>query len=159
MPEGGGWESERLEAIHAEVRSVLEAQNDTMSDIDSTAMRTVRFNVLLIGLLITAARFAGSATFDGGLVHLAIGSLVISTVLGVLTYNESDLFLGPHGTYLESLALETERAERWDRDLVETYAGMVSRNRELIDWNARLLTAAQATLILGVVGGVLAALF
>lgn len=158
MADGGDWESDRLAVTHAEARSVLEAQNDTMGDIDSKAMRTVRFNVLLIGLLITAARFAGSETFDGGFVHVAIGSLVASTVLGIVTYNESDLFLGPQGTYLEDLADDDTECDRWDRDLVETFAGMVSQNEDAIDWNSWLLTAAQGALILGIGAGVLAAL-
>lgn len=42
MPDGGDWENERMEATYAEARAVLEAQNDTMSDIDTKAMRTVR---------------------------------------------------------------------------------------------------------------------
>jgi len=64
-------------------------------DIDSKAMRTVRFNVLFVGVLITAARLTGPSVFDPALLHLSVGCLVLSTILGIVTYNESYLFVGP----------------------------------------------------------------
>jgi len=158
MSDDGGWGSDRLEVTYAEARAVLDAQNDTMGDIDSKAMRTVRFNVLLVGVLIAAARFAGPSVFDPALLHLSIGSFVASAVLGIVTYNESDLFVGPQGSYVECLAHGGPTDSRWDRDLLETFGGMISENADDIDWNSGLLTVTQGTLIVGIASAVLAAL-
>lgn len=154
--DGDGWESQRMQATYSEARSVLEAQNATMGDIDTKAMRTVRFNVLLVGVLVTAARFAGPDVFDFGLLHLSVGCLVISSILGIVTYNESYLFVGPQGAYLEYLAHETPSDVRWDRDLLQTFAGMISKNADELEWNSWLLTVTQGALILGIVFGVVA---
>lgn len=156
MTGGDGWENRRMEATYSEARAVLEAQNDTMSDIDSKAMRTVRFNVLLIGVLITATRFAGTGVFQTELLFLSVGSLVISPILGIVTYNESYLFVGAQGSYIERLAHGTPSDVRWDLDLLVTFSGMISENANELEWNSWLLTLTQGALILGIVFGVLA---
>lgn len=83
MTDGDDWESVRLEVIHGEARSVLEAQNETMADIDDKAMKSVRFNAILIGLLLTAGRIAGTDVFNQTLLHASLGSLAVSTVVGI----------------------------------------------------------------------------
>lgn len=153
---GGDWTDERMEVVYGEARAVLDAQNDTMGDIDTKAMRTVRFTVLLIGVLLTATRYGGLGLFDTGVLYLSIGSLTTSAVLGVVTYNESDLFVGPSGTYIESLAHGVPTDERWDRHLLETFGGMISENKDDIRWNSGLLTLSQASLVFGIVSGILA---
>jgi hypothetical protein len=145
-----------MEATYAEARAVLDAQNDTMGDIDSKAMRTVRFNVLLVGVLITAARLTGPSVFDPALLHLSVGCLVLSTILGIVTYNESYLFVGPQGMYVEYLADGTPPDVRWDQDLLQTFAGMISENTDELEWNSWLLTVILGALLLGIVFGVLA---
>lgn len=156
MTDGGDWENERMEATYAEARAVLDAQNDTMGDIDSKAMRTVRFNVLLVGVLITAARFAGPSVFNPALLHLSVGCLVLSAILGIVTYNESYLFVGLQGAYIEYLTDGTPPDVRWDQDLLQTFAGMISENTDELEWNSWLLTVTLGALILGIVFGVLA---
>lgn len=156
MTDGGGWANDRMEVTYAEARAVLDAQNETMSDIDAKAMRTVRFTVLLVGVLVAVARFAGSGVFDSGLLHLSVGSLVISATLGIATYNESYLFVGPQGAYVEYLAHGTPPDVRWDHDLLQTFAGMISENADELAWNSWLLTVTQGTLILGIGFAVLA---
>lgn len=154
MSDGGDWNAERV--AYGEVRAVLESQNEAMADIDGKAMRTVRFNVLLIGLLVTAAEFVGAGAFQEPLISLSIGSLVFSSLLGIVTYNESNLYLGPTGSYIERLARDEVGTERWDHDLVENMAGMVSENERALDWNSWLLTATQTSLGIGIAAGVLA---
>jgi len=153
---GDDWASERREVTYTAARAVLDAQNDTMADIDAKAMRTVRFNVLLIGVLLTAARFAGSEAFEDSTVHVAVAALVLSTVLGIATYSESNLYVGPTGTYLERLASGDPPGGDWDVALVETVAGMISENAEALDWNSWLLTATQTCLVVGILAGVAA---
>ena len=156
MTDGDGWESIRLEVTHGEARSVLEAQNATMADIDDKAMQSVRFNAVLIGLLLTAGRVAGPDVFHEVFVHVALASLVASTVVGITTYGESNLYVGPGGAYFEETVNEATAGTEWDRTLIEGYAGMIYENAETIAWNSWLLTITQATLVLGIASAVLA---
>lgn len=155
---GDDWQNQRLEATYEEARAVLEAQNTTMSDIDTKAMQTVRFNVLLLGLLLTAGQLAGPSVFHPEFLYLSVGSLIGSVLLGLATYNESYLYVGSRGTYIEALANGETSGERWDQDLLETFAGMISENADEIEWNSWLLTATQTALAVGIVAGVVSIL-
>lgn len=150
---GGNWPNDRVETTYREARSVVEAQNDTMADIDNKAMQTVRFNTVLIGLLLAAINAASPTIFEPNSFGVAIVALTGSVILGLVTYNESDLFVGPRGEYIEELvAGETE--DSWYEDLIDAFAGMISENSSEIDRNSWLLTATQGMLMLGIVAAV-----
>jgi len=88
------WPDKRREIVYTEARAVIEAQNATMSDIDDKAMRTVRLNAVLLGLLVTGVQFA-PGLFTTVALQVAFVFLISSTVCGIITYNESDLYVGP----------------------------------------------------------------
>lgn len=157
MIDGDEWEDGRMAFIREEARSVLEAQNETMADIDGKAMKTVRFNAILIGLLLTAERIPGPGVFHTGLLHLSLVSLVGSTIVGIVTYNESNLYVGAGGYYFEETASESTVDDQDTTDILEAYAGMIYENTDVIGWNAWLLTVTQITLIAGIVTAVVAA--
>lgn len=154
------WSDDRMESLYREVRAVVNAQNDTMSDIDTKAMQTVRFDILLVGVLLTAAQITGTGTlagadvFDPLFLLVAVLSLLASIVLGVITYNKSDLYVGLDGAYVETVAGTGAIDERWDRHVVRTFAGMIAENGEEIAWNSWLLTHTQSALVVGVLAGV-----
>jgi hypothetical protein len=154
----GDWPEKRHEVADTEARAVIEAQNVAMADIDDKAMRTVRLNAVLLGLLGTGTRFAPSI-FEGWLLAAAFLSLVGSTVCGVVTYNESNIYVGPRGEYVETLATEQFQEPPWAVHLLETMAGMMATNVDVLRRNARWLTATQATLVVGVVAAVAAVVF
>lgn len=143
------WSNERRETVYEEARAVIDAQNETISDIDNKAMWTVRLTAILIGLLVTGVQFAPDA-FQQSWLEVATGSFAISGFLGIVTYNESNLFVGPTGEYVEELAEGTYEKEEWDEDLLITFAGMISENYDAIKWNARLLSATLLFLIIGI---------
>lgn len=154
MPGGrGDWQDDHLRTAYREARAVLEAQNETMSAIDTQAMRIVRFNVLLIGLLLTGFQVAGSGGFHPMFLVLAVGAILLSIVLGTLTFGESDLFVGPGGTYFEAVAGTKSGDREWDRQLLRMFAGMVDDNASEIGWNSWLLTASQLAMISGIACG------
>ena len=161
MGSGGlDWSDDRMRWVYLEARSVVDAQNETMSDIDTKAMQTVRFDVLLVGVLLTAAQITGTSTvvgadvFNPALLFVAVLSLLASVVLGIVTYNESDLYVGLDGRYVETLARDDIGEGRWDRHVVRTFAGMIAENGEEIAWNSWLLTLTQSALVVGVLTGV-----
>lgn len=99
----GDWPGKRQEIAYTEARAVIEAQNATMTDIDDKAMRTVRLNAVLLGLLVTGLQFA-PGLFARTALEVTFAFLIGSTICGVITYNESNLYVGPRGDYVEALA-------------------------------------------------------
>lgn len=150
-----GWSDERREIAYAEARAVIEAQNATMTDVDDKALRTVRLNAILLGMLVTGLQFASDA-FHTTTLQVAFALLVISTVCGVITYGESNLFVGPRGEYVEFLGTGDFPASAWEDHLLETMAGMIAENYEKLERNATWLTATQTALVLGIVAAAVA---
>lgn len=150
---GGNWPNDRLETTYREARAVVESQNGTMADIDNKAMQTVRFNTVLIGLLLAAANATSPNVFEPYGFGLSIFALTGSVFLGLVTYDESDLFVGPSGDYIEELAAD-ETVDPWHEDLVVAFAGMISKNSREIERNSWLLSATQALLMLGIVAAI-----
>lgn len=152
---GDEWPDKRREIAYTEARAVLEAQNATMTDIDDKAMRTVRLNAVLLGLLVTGLQFAPDA-FDPGILGWSLLFLIASTICGIVTYNESNLYVGPQGDYIEDLAMNTFPEPPWEADFLEAMAGMLAENYNDIRRNSRLLTVTQGLLVLGVTAAVVA---
>lgn len=76
--------------------------------------------------------------------------LIVSTSCGVITYNESNLYVGPRGEYIEDLVGDNFSDPSWEEDLLETMAGMVAENYDDIRRNSSWLTATQTLLVLGI---------
>lgn len=144
----GGWSDERREIAYDEARAVIEAQNATITDVDDKAMRTVRLNAVLLGLLVTGLQFA-PGVFHVATLQAAFALPVGSSVCGVVTYSESSLYVGPRGRYVEELA-EDDFLGSWETDLLGTMAGMIAENRDVVGSNAAWLTATQVALIFGI---------
>lgn len=146
---GSGWSETRREIAYAEARQLIDTQHQTISEIDEKAMRTVRLTAVLIGLMIAALQV------DAAAIHrefLGIAGLffILSVIAGIGTYDESNLYDGLDGVYIEMLADDGGVAD-WESDLICTYAGMVTENNDLISRNARLLRVANVLFIAGVV--------
>lgn len=156
-PGDSDWPNDRVETAYKEARAVIEAQNSTMADIDNKAMRTVRLNAVLIGLLLAAANAVDTFIFEPNLLVLSIVALGLSILFGMFTYNESDLYVGPKGEYIEELA-DGSMGEIWHQDLLQTFSGMITDNGNEIHWNSLLLTISQAGLAIGLGAAILSVL-
>lgn len=152
------WSNDRRETAYEEARAVLDQQNATMMDIDEKAMRTVRLTAVLIGLLIAAVQY-NAGLFNSRLLQASLGLLTLSVVAGIATYDESNLYVGPDGDYIEELAGGEAYDTSWDRDLLETTAGMIAENYDDINRNARYLRATNGLLIGGIIAAVAAVAF
>jgi hypothetical protein len=126
---------------------VLEVQRETLSDMDTKAVRTVRITVVLIGALLSAWRieaelldplFAGA----GGL------ALVGSLVVGTFTYSESDLYLGPNKEYVEQLADGDFDGGDWEQDLLHSLGVWIAENGAEIRFNSHLLSVTQMLFVI-----------
>jgi len=90
------------------------------------------------------------------MVIAAFALLIGSTVFGVITYNESNLYVGPRGEYSEALAEEDFPDPPWEDDFLETMAGMIAENYDDIRRNSHWPTATQVALVLGIIAAVTA---
>lgn len=140
----------RLETTHEEARSVLEAQNETVSDIDDKAISTVRVAALVLGVLASAVELLGAA-FHPVLLAFGGGSLLGAIGVGVLTYGESDLYIGPGRAYLDQLRRDEFGGTTWEQNLLATYGEWIESNGRVVRFNGRLLLAAQGLLVVGLV--------
>lgn len=150
MPGREDWSERRLKTTYEEVRAVLEAQNDTISDIDDKAMRTVRLAIILVGIIVAVARIDGPEIFHPYWFGTGLAFLLASVLIGVLTYRDSNLFIGPNRDYVEQLVNDDFQDTTWDRDLLVTYAEWIERNFEDVRWNSFLLYITQLLMLTGI---------
>jgi hypothetical protein len=143
-----GWSSKRREIVYRELRGVLDTQQTVMDDIDDKALRTVRITALLLGVVVPAAGLA-AVSFQPLLAAVGVLALVGSAIVGVLTYGESDLVVGPSGEYAVSLA--TGESEDWELDFLVELASWTESNAADIAANGRLLFYTQALFVAGLV--------
>ena len=151
----GDWPDDRTRIAYEEARTVIDAQNETMADIDDKAMRSVRLTAVLIGLVIAAFQI-DPGVFDELFLSIGFLLLVIAVFCGVATYDQSGLYLGPDGEFIEELGDEVEFEKSWDTELTETLSGMIAKNRISLKRNSWIFRATNGLLLLGISGIVLA---
>lgn len=147
--EVNGWPTGREALTYQEARNVLDAQRETLTDIDDEALQTVRLTAVLLGLFIAAGRIGGPDLFDPNLSAVGVILLFGSITTGIATYSESDVFLGPNRRYVEQLATDSFVGTEWHTDYLMTAAFWIGENADDIRWNGQLLTLTQGLLLLG----------
>ena len=89
--------------------------------------------------------------FNPVLLYGGGASLALALGVGILTYSESDLYLGPGRRYVEQLAENSTTDLSWDEDLLYSMAYWIEKNNATIERNGRLLLLTQSLLYLGLV--------
>lgn len=143
-------EDERRKVTYQEARAVLEAQRETLSDMDTKAVQTVRITVVLIGALLSAWRIEAEL-FDPLFATVGGLALVGSLAAGTFTYSESDLYLGPRKEYVVRLANGDLDGEDWRENLLYNLGGWIAENGTEIRLNSYLLSVTQILFVVGVV--------
>lgn len=128
---------------------MLEAQRESLTDIDDKAMRTVRTTVLLLGIFVSAIEI-GELTVTAWLAYLGGIMLVVSLLLGLATYDESDPYLGPSSGYVRQLLDDDFEDNTWNEDLITTFAYWIEENGQTVRRNSRLLRWTQISLFLDI---------
>lgn len=132
-----------------ESRRVLDHQINLIKTLDERAAWTLRIGVVLLGVLISAARLLGVSNVNvfgiGG-----VGSVLLSLLVGIIVYGVSDLDVGP-----EPGTLDGDRADEYARSdvcdtLLAAHQNSISFNRGTLRVNEWLLTLTQVLLIIGV---------
>lgn len=128
---------------------MIEAQQSDLSDIDNKAMRTVRITIILGGVIISAGQFAG-VKFAPLIAAIGLALLMLSVTVGVLTYSESDLILGPNREYINSQINGSYKKESWDDDLLAEMGTWIEKNAALVRLNGWLFAGQIFLLTVGI---------
>lgn len=163
----GSWY--RNETMYKEVRETVAEQVAWLREIDDKAMRTLRFNAILLGLVVPGF----SAAFKFGLVtemrafytlHTVLGvvALVASTALAGLTYTSSSIEAGVSSEDVRTARRRGLTDEEVRDVLLTSYVEWIQSNQKTVRWNAILVTltvlltiAAFVSLALGIASAIL----
>lgn len=139
-----------------EARATLDTQIENLNDIDTKAIRILRINVLLIGLILSALTFSAktpTVPFDEFLnVYLGTGIvlLISSTATAGLTYTASDARAGMSKSNLVTMLDEDLTDEELDLILSKSYAKWIHGNQSTEVLNSFYSTSTILLLIYAV---------
>jgi hypothetical protein len=146
-----------LTELRSEARETVDAQNETLTDIDTKASRILRLNILLIGVLVSALSIATQNGSSGGgqmsgvepfinvYTKAGTGSLVLSTAFAAMTYTASELDIGVSSENLTTLLRADLSREDAEELLVKNYIVRINFNRSV---NIRNIPLIQMTIFL-----------
>ncbi len=133
--------------IRKEAHRTVEGQIEWIREIDSKAMRTLRFNTILLGLIVPAFSFAVKYGVVDSIsafytIHTKVGiiSLVASTAFAGVTYTSSSIEAGISSKDIRT-AHKRELVDKEVHDtVINSYKNWIESNRETIFWNTILVT-------------------
>lgn len=150
-------DTEQLVELRAEARETVDAQRETLTDIDTKASKILRLNIVLIGILISVLSIMtqiGSES-DPGLGNvepfvniytlIGIGALVLSTAFAAMTYTASELDVGVSSENLTELLKSDFQRQETEVLLIQNYIMRINFNRST---NLRNIPLIQMTIIL-----------
>ncbi|QLH79386.1 hypothetical protein HZS55_19715 [Halosimplex rubrum] len=148
---------ELLPEFRDEARETVDNQVATLNDIDTKASRILRLNIVLIGVLVSAASIAAKAgsgnqsgitavePFLNVYMQTGVGALVGSTAFAAMTYTTSELDVGLSSNNLKTL-LESDFSRTDIEELVvKNYIVRINFNRST---NIRNIPLIQLTILL-----------
>lgn len=157
---------DRLSTIQTRAQRTLDQQVRWIRAIDRKSMRVLRFNFVIIGLLLTGfsivtdfgtagnagatqvqdtSLFLNKYTKYGGL------SLLLSTTFAGLTYTASTMQLGVGSGLIENIHERKYDEPEYHEKLVRYYADWIDENDRKLSTNAFLITLTTWLAIYGVV--------
>lgn len=145
-------EPEALELMHRSARRTLESSVQAVESLDEKASKLLRINVLVLGVLASAARLgvrdAGTRPSVRWTFVLGLGAVALSTALAGWAYIGRDVTvgIGPVSGEAEDPITATSFHRAATQRLLDGAAG----NRDHIKRSLRLFQAATVTLAAGV---------
>lgn len=147
----------QLTELRKEARETVDAQRETLTDIDTKASKILRLNIVLIGILISVLSIAIQIGPDSesGLENVepfvnvftvvGIGALVLSTAFAAMTYTASELDVGVSSENLTGLLRADFQREEVEELLIKNYIVRINFNRST---NLRNIPLIQLTIVL-----------
>jgi hypothetical protein len=150
------------DSVRREAREPIDQQIAWVNGIDDKAMRTLRFNVLILGGVVSGV----SVLLDRGIIDgveevtdpfllTGVLALVGSPSLAALTYTASSMKVGMSSNDLESVRTGDLSDEEYTHKLMTSYRRWIQENRRTIALNSDLVTLTILLLVYGTVFTVL----
>lgn len=162
----GGVKVDRLCTIQTRAQRTLDQQVRWIRAIDRKSMRILRFNFVIIGVLLTGFSIvtdfgtAGNVAieqqqytskFINDYTKAGSGSLLLSTVCAGLTYTASTMQLGIGSGLIEDIRDRDYNEPGYHEELIRYYADWIDENDGKLSKNAFLITLTTWLAIYGVV--------
>lgn len=151
--EHAGTTSDALEALLERAESVLQSQLSVLADTDDKAVRTVRVEVVLLGVVASAAQFTSATLPTNVWMRLGGVCFVGSIVAGIFTYSTSSPDFGPGPAYVREPTDEGDSTASVYLQLIRGYGEAIAHNRTVVNVSARCLFLTQSLLVAGLVFG------
>lgn len=149
-------DQEIVEKLRQEARRTVDNQIRTREDMNEKAIRTIRHNVLLTGVLLTILSFVvkstdvGVADFFNGYVIVGVVALVLSSSSAALTYGRTDVAVGiDPDDVVHALELDLTDHE-FQTALAKSYATWIDRNTESHETDASFVNLTVVLLVVAI---------
>lgn len=141
----GSWYRNRT--LQQEAHRTIEGQVDWIREIDEKATKTLRFNTILLGLIVPALSFAVQYEIVSEIrafytLHIALGVVCLlgSTALAGVTYTSSNIEAGVSSSDIRTAKSENLSDKEIHDTLIDSYEQWIESNRSTIFWNTILIT-------------------
>ncbi|WP_135824851.1 hypothetical protein [Halorussus ruber] len=148
------WDSEEgaLRAARSEARESLTETIDSIRRIDQSAMRTLRIDLVILGLSVTAASsFQFPTKFLNGLTILGFVGVMLSAVVAVVATSGSERPTGVSEAYLSEFQQASWTEREWNEWMLQEYSRWLAEANQIADGDARALLYAQLCLGVGLI--------
>ena len=149
-------EQDVVERLRQESQRTVDNQIRTREGINAKAIRTLRHNVLLTGVLLTILSFVakstdvGVADFFNGYVSVGVIALVLSSSSAVVTYGRTDVAVGiDPDDVVHALELDLTDHE-FQTALAKSYATWMERNAESHETDASFVNLTVVLLVVAI---------
>lgn len=139
------------EVMVEEARRVLDRQAEEIEHIDNKAARTVRYIVLILGVLASAYSFAPGSPSPTWITGLGVTALSFAMLFGVVTYTNTRIWVGAPLTALSIDADDNPLAFTVWGELLQEYPSKITANRDLITGDAAGLFVTQLLFVGGAI--------
>lgn len=144
--------------MREEVRETVENQVSWLERLNEKALGLLRFNAILLGLLVPMFSFllefgvvAGIESLYTSQMVLGVVTLVTSTAGAGLTYTSSSMDVGVSDSDVETAKRRDLTDSEVHDTLVESYADWIQSNRQTLHRNASLVTVTVGLTITAIV--------
>jgi hypothetical protein len=147
---------EALRSARAESRAVLDHHVQDINAMDDTALRIGRVAVVILGLLVSSAGLLGTDRLEtlptGVLALFGSGALVllVTLIVSIVTYTDSELDVGIDRTWREEVREEAYTEEEWLDTLLGGYDEWIEGLQQVQSTNRLHLLVTQFLLVMAV---------
>lgn len=147
------WNSDKsaLRAARTEARESLEETITFIQQINESAMKTLRIDLVIIGLSLTAvSSFQSTSRLVNVFTIFGFVAVSVSTVVAVVAIIGSEYPTGVSESYIEDFQRASWSEHEWNEWMLREYCLWLSEANEMADGDAQALLYTQILLGVGI---------